>query len=508
MSTEHAKELTPTRQPGQVPPSKGSVRWRSFGFAGRALSHTGLGIPQGRGTLASMRRDARYRRLLGAADLSSVVIAAYTAITLLGQGDSLRLAAFAALPIVLVIGKAIGLYDRDESLLTKTTLEEAPKVFQVASIAALVIWLAGPAFVDGEIGRDQVLGLWGLLFGSMLFSRTAARRLARGSTAPERCLVVGDEYDRQRLSGKFAASHATAAIVVGRVAPPDETPTNGDAESVLGSTDALGLVLAEHEIDRVIIAPGAEGFEAILETIRVARSLGVKVSVLPRLFEVVGSSVEFENVEGTMLLGLRHEGLSRSSQALKRGMDVVGALAGLIVLAPLLAWIALTVKLTSPGPVLFRQKRIGRDGFEFEMIKFRTMVDGAEAQKEGLKAVSEADGLFKIADDPRLTRVGRALRRSSLDELPQLLNVLRGEMSLVGPRPLVPDEDRQIEGWGRRRLHVTPGMTGVWQLFGPARIPLHEMVKLDYVYGANWSVWLDLKILLRTIPHALGRRGL
>jgi len=455
-----------------------------------------------------MRRDGRYRRLLGAADLVSVVAASFAAITLLGESDTLLPAALAALPIALVIGKAIGLYDRDESLLNKTTLEEAPKVFQVASITALVIWLAGPAFVDGEMGRDQVLGLWGLLFASMLFSRTAARRAARATTAPERCLVVGDEADRQRLSGKFAASHATAAIVIGRVAPSDEQARNGYAAHVLGSTEALGLVLAEHEIDRVIIAPGAEGFEAILETIRVSRSLGVKVSVLPRLFEVVGSAVEFENVEGTMLFGLRHEGLSRSSRALKRSMDVTGALLGLIVLAPLIVWIALAVKLTSRGPVLFRQKRIGREGFEFEMIKFRTMVDGADDQKESLKACGGADGLFKIADDPRLTRVGRFLRQSSLDELPQLLNVLRGEMSLVGPRPLVPDEDRQIEGWGRRRLHVTPGMTGVWQLFGPTRIPLPEMVKLDYVYGANWSVWLDLKILLRTIPHALARRGL
>ena len=142
------------------------------------------------------------------------------------------------------------------------------------------------------------------------------------------------------------------------------------------------------------------------------------------------------------------------------------------------------------------------------MLKFRTMFDGAEAEKAALHEVNEADGLFKIADDPRITRVGRFLRRSSLDELPQLFNVLRGEMSLVGPRPLVPDEDERIEGWHRSRLEVTPGMTGLWQIFGSSRIPLHEMVKIDYLYGANWSLWLDVKILLRTVPYALGRRGL
>jgi lipopolysaccharide/colanic/teichoic acid biosynthesis glycosyltransferase len=174
----------------------------------------------------------------------------------------------------------------------------------------------------------------------------------------------------------------------------------------------------------------------------------------------------------------------------------------------MLAWIAVTIKLTSPGPVLFRQRRVGRNGRVFEMLKFRTMVDGADAQKEALKSLNEAHGLFKIADDPRITKVGRFLRRASLDELPQLFNVLRGEMSLVGPRPLVTDEDSEIEGWRRRRLVVPPGMTGFWQLLGSSRVPRDEMVKIDYLYGANWSLWVDVKILLRTLPHVLARRGL
>ena len=143
------------------------------------------------------------------------------------------------------------------------------------------------------------------------------------------------------------------------------------------------------------------------------------------------------------------------------------------------------------------------------MLKFRTMVAGAESQKPALLDRNEAGGgLFKIADDPRTTPAGRMLRRTSLDELPQLINVLRGEMSLVGPRPLVVDEDSRVEGWHRRRLAMPPGMTGSWQVFGSARIPLDEMVKIDYLYGANWSLWSDVKILLRTLPYVLGRRGL
>jgi lipopolysaccharide/colanic/teichoic acid biosynthesis glycosyltransferase len=171
--------------------------------------------------------------------------------------------------------------------------------------------------------------------------------------------------------------------------------------------------------------------------------------------------------------------------------------------------IAVAIKLISPGPVFFRQRRMGKDNVPFEMLKFRTMVDGAEYHKPALMDRNEAGGgLFKIQDDPRVTRVGRLLRRTSLDELPQLFNVIRGDMALVGPRPLVIDEDSQIEGWRRRRLLLTPGMTGLWQVFGSARIPMNEMVKIDYLYGANWSLWLDVKVLLRTVPFVLGRRGL
>jgi lipopolysaccharide/colanic/teichoic acid biosynthesis glycosyltransferase len=232
------------------------------------------------------------------------------------------------------------------------------------------------------------------------------------------------------------------------------------------------------------------------------------VSVLPRLFEVVGSSVEMDDIDGLTLLGIHRYGLTKSSEILKRSMDVTGAGLGLVLLSPVLLAIATLIKLTSPGPVLFRQRRIGPHG-EFGLLKFRTMVDGADGLKPDLIELNEgADGFFKIAEDPRITPVGRFLRRSCLDELPQLVNVLRGEMSLVGPRPLVPEEDRRIEGWQRTRLRLKPGMTGHWQIFGSSRIPLGEMVKIDYLYGANWSLWVDTKILLRTVPYVLRRAGL
>jgi exopolysaccharide biosynthesis polyprenyl glycosylphosphotransferase len=294
---------------------------------------------------------------------------------------------------------------------------------------------------------------------------------------------------------------------VGRV--PLSGSSRDDGKDVLGSIETLGIVLMDNEIDRAIIAPGSDDDEGeMLHAIRLVKSLGVRVTVVPRLFEVVGSSVEFDYVRGMMLLGVKPYGLTASSRFLKRGMDIFGATLGLLLLAPMLLYVAIAVKVSSPGRVLFRQRRVGRNGEEFEICKFRTMYQDAEAKKDELRHLNETAGLFKIENDPRITKVGSFLRRSSLDELPQLWNVLRGDMSLVGPRPLVPDEDSQVLGLDRRRLQVLPGMTGFWQVFGSGRIPLHEMVKIDYHYGANWSLWQDCKILLRTVPYVMSRRSL
>ena len=263
------------------------------------------------------------------------------------------------------------------------------------------------------------------------------------------------------------------------------------------------------DVHRAIIAPRSADAGEMLNLVRTLEAVGVRVSLLPRLLEVVGSSVEFDDLHGVTMMGVRRFDLTRSSAAFKRSFDLLGASLGLLAIAPLMLVIAIAIKLDSRGPVFFRQMRVGRHGKRFEMIKFRTMVPNAEDLKDSLRHRNEAkEGLFKIAEDPRVTRVGRLLRKSALDELPQLLNIVRGEMSLVGPRPLVVDEDRQVEGWHRRRLELTPGMTGPWQILGPSRVPLKEMVAIDYLYVANWSLWTDIKILLRTVPHVLGRRGL
>ncbi len=229
---------------------------------------------------------------------------------------------------------------------------------------------------------------------------------------------------------------------------------------------------------------------------------------MPRMLEVVGTSMEFESLGGMPLVGLRAFHITRSSELVKRTMDIVGACIGLVLLAPLCAFIAVAIKLDSPGAVLFRQTRIGRFGTRFQMLKFRSMVDGARERQAELEHLNEVDGLFKIELDPRITRVGHWLRKTTLDEVPQLINVVRGEMSLVGPRPLVSSDDQRVEGWHRQRLRLKPGMTGPWQIMGPGRLPLREMVAIDYLYVANWSLWTDVKILVRTVAFVLRTGGL
>ena len=459
--------------------------------------------PEGEGRRPSrtLYLDHRYRRLLSLADVLACVGALTVCIGVFGSGDRVSAGVLAALPLVVLISKLLGLYDRDELVLHKSTLEEAPKLFQLATLFSLVLWIAEEPLRIGTLGGGQVAALWGVLFLLLVGARVGARAIARATTPPERCLLLGDPEACRRARKKIDNCATVNAEVVAEI-----TSARIGLEEV--PLALLGDVAASHEVQRVIIAPRSTDHGDVLNLVRAVKSLGLNVSVLPRLLEIVGSSVVVDDIEGLRVLGVARFGLTRSSLFVKRSLDVAISAASLVLLAPVFAVIAVAVKLGSRGPVLFRQHRIGQDGRSFEMLKFRTMVVEAEELKDGLRDLNETSGIFKIADDPRITRVGRALRRMSLDELPQLVNVLKGEMSLVGPRPLVGEDDRQIEGWDRHRLHLTPGMTGPWQVLGSTRMPLNEMVKLDYLYVATWSLWGDIKILLRTFAHVLGRQGL
>ncbi len=447
-------------------------------------------------------RDAVFRRMLALADLLAASAAVLLCVVALGDG-SLEPLSLIALPLVVVLGKVVGIYDRDELVVNKATIDEAPRLFQLATLYALLFSLLRGYLVSGPLRPVALLTLWISMFVFAALGRGVARRAAWAITPVERCLFVGTEGSAERLRTKLA-SVGGHAVIVGRMS----IPGGADPDDTAEAASVLHRVVEELHVHRVVIEPSDPHPQATLDFVREAKGTGARVSLLPRILEVVGSSIEIDDVHGVTLLGVRRFGLSRSSAIVKRSFDVVGSLLLLIVLGPLLAILAIVVRLDSRGGAIYRQTRIGRDGRPFTMFKLRTMVRGADALKSSLRSRNEADGLFKIADDPRLTRAGQWLRHYSLDELPQLVNVLRGEMSLVGPRPLVGDDDVQITGLDRRRLYLTPGMTGPWQILGSARVPLSEMIKLDYLYVTGWSLWSDVKILLRTVPYVLARRGM
>ncbi len=259
-----------------------------------------------------------------------------------------------------------------------------------------------------------------------------------------------------------------------------------------------------------MIVTGAEHFpEAkFVEFLRACRLRRIGVKVVPSTVTLTGGTSHFSEEVGLPLLEVRYPQLDNTQRVLKRALDVAGSLAGLAVLSPLLLVVALAIRLTSPGPILFRQKRVGTDEKVFLCYKFRTMYEDAEQRQAQLEALNEADGaVFKIKDDPRVTPVGRFLRRWSLDEFPQLINVLKGEMSLVGPRPLPVRDFQRMEEVHKRRLGAVPGMTGYWQISGRSNLSFEEMVKLDLYYIENWSLSFDVKIIFKTLQVVLGHKG-
>ena len=453
------------------------------------------------GNWSLARRESKFRFALAAADALAAIMATTVAIAILGD-DRLTAFMLLAAPVVVLASKIVGLYDRDELLIHKTTLDEAPMLFQVATVFTLVVVLLQSVFVRGTLGMEQIAGLWALLFVFSLGGRYCARRLAESTSPTERILVVGDATSCERIRFKLTTHHKRAEVV-GRLSMQDwaKVATATDME-------LLRDVVRDLDVYRVVIVPSPTERDATLELIRAAKSIGVRVSLLPDVLEVVGSSVVFDDLYGLPVLGVRRFGLTRSSKLLKRAFDLTGAVLGLVVFGPLMLAIAVAIRLDSPGPVFFHQERVGRDGRVFRIFKFRSMIADAEQRKAQLGERNDgAEGFFKIDGDPRITRVGRFLRSTALDELPQLLNVVLGQMSLVGPRPLILAEDRMISGNDRRRLSLTPGMTGHWQILGSSRLPLAEMVKIDYLYVAGWSLWADVKLIARTVPYMLARRG-
>jgi exopolysaccharide biosynthesis polyprenyl glycosylphosphotransferase len=367
--------------------------------------------------------------------------------------------------------------------------------------SVLLVAVLSLAFAVGTGQRFTTFGLYvaAAFFVATLISlfrwsyESAAGSLLRSLGVRRRVLLVGDTEQVAHLRETLGSGHGGIDYAfVGELAPGPE----------------LTALLGREKLDELIVADSGLGDEQLLEIVETAHRRGVTVRVAPRTTDLLIERGEYVPGQGMPLFELRPPILAGADWAVKRVFDVV--VAALIVVAALPLWllIAALVKATSRGPVLYADTRIGLREQPFRMLKFRTMVAGAERAQASLESVNEASGaLFKIRDDPRVTRVGRVLRRFSLDEVPNVINVLRGEMSLVGPRPLPLRDHAKLDSWHRRRSNVLPGMTGLWQIAGRSDLSFDDLVRLDFYYLENWSLWLDITILVKTIPAVLVRRG-
>ncbi len=376
-------------------------------------------------------------------------------------------------------------------------------------ITIVVIFLYRPAFYSRIIFIYAGLISVAILGLSRLIKVIVLHRMRRQGIGVRRVLVVGAGEVARTVMRAVVANPEYGLNIIGFL---DDNPAKGKIDigrfKALGSIDNLGDVLPEKVIDEVIITLPWQYHRKIISVMARCERQNVRTRIVPDLFQMTFSHMHVEEIAGVPMIGIKEVGISGLNQLVKRVVDVVSSALALFLGAPLMAMIALMIKLDSPGAVLFRQERVGKDGRRFTLYKFRSMTEGAEHQQEALQTLNEADGpLFKIKEDPRTTRLGKWLRRLSLDELPQFYNILLGEMSLIGPRPPLPTEVIQYKEWQKRRLEISPGLTGLWQVSGRSELTFDEMAMLDIYYIENWSPGLDAKILWRTIPRVLFGNG-
>jgi exopolysaccharide biosynthesis polyprenyl glycosylphosphotransferase len=465
-----------------------------------------------------MPRGWLMRRILLLADIAGLTTAYLLALALApGATGADRVAAWwevalfmVSLPFWVFLARVHSLYDRDEERSDHSTVDDIFGVFQVVTIGtwsffALTYFTGLP---HPTVPRLIVFWLTAVVLVPLI--RAVTRAVGRRHPSYVQNVIIVGSGDVARLLDNKIRQHPEYRLnVVGFVDHKGASPLEGAGQfELIGATDALPELVRAHSAHRVLIAFSEDSDDQTLEVIRELQHTNVQIDIVPRLFEVLGTSAQLHTIEGVPLVGLPTPRLSASSRLLKRLLDLTGAILGLILLSPLFAITALAIKLDTRGPVFFRQVRMGAEERAFRVFKFRTMVNDAETLKAEVAHlnmhVNDDPRMFKVPNDPRVTRVGAFLRRTRVDELPQLLNVFRGEMSLVGPRPLILDEDQHVVRWARRRLKLKPGMTGLWQVLGASDIPFDEMTKLDYLYVTNWSLREDLRLILLTLP-ALAR---
>lgn len=463
-----------------------------------------------------LRRGWLVRRLLLAADVAGLLLA-FFATELIFLGNTLvdnvgiaeeTLIFVLLLPAWIVAAKLYGLYDRDEERATHSTADEVMSVFHLITVGVWLFyatsWLAGLWRPD----QAKLATFWLLALIGVATARLGARTLARRHRSYIQNTVVVGAGDVGQLIGRKLLQHPEYRIhLLGFVdsAPKEMRPDLADVQ-IIGEPDDIVEIVDGLDVDRVIVAFSQEHHEQTLELVRTLRNRDVQIDLVPRLFEAVSPGAPVHGIEGLPLLSAASTRIPRSSRLFKRSLDLAGAALLLALTGPFMAVIALLVWRDSPGPVFFRQRRLGMDMREFTLLKFRTMREGTDdaPHREYLKQIMKVDALpssnnlYKLDRTDVVTRVGSWLRKTSLDELPQLLNVFRGEMSLVGPRPAIPYELELYAPHHFERFNVPAGLTGLWQVEARAHSTFGEALDLDVVYTRRWSLGLDLRLLLRT----------
>ncbi len=395
----------------------------------------------------------------------------------------------------------------------RTWLDHVYRVMNAVAKATLLAlamaFVLRPLVYSRLLLLEAGIGMVALLSLARALALWLQGRLRRRGIGVKRVVIVGAGEVGRRVMRTIVARPDLGYQIVGYV---DDNPVKGGGEigrfKGLGPIDNLACSIDNEAVDEVIITLPWTYHRRILGVLRECERHNVQARIVPDFFQMSLSQVAVSDLGGVPLISVQEIAFSRTALVIKRIIDVVGAVVGLVLGAPFFGLIALAIRLDSPGPVFYRQVRVGYKGKLFMVYKFRSMRVGADQEQESLRELNEADGpLFKIRNDPRLTRVGRFLRRTSLDELPQFLNVLKGEMSLIGPRPPTPGEVEQYQAWHRKRLEVPPGMSGLWQVSGRSELTFDEMVLLDLYYVEHWSPWLDFTILVRTIPTVLSGNG-
>jgi exopolysaccharide biosynthesis polyprenyl glycosylphosphotransferase len=430
-------------------------------------------------------KDPLRRRMLALADLASTVFAVLVFGALIDGGPGTLLSAAILAPVWGVVGKAHGLYDADHARIRHLTTDELPRLSHVSviSMAATLLLLS---FTGRHIPAVVAVTVWATLLALTVLLRTVARVTWRRAVPRERALLLGTGTLAEAFNRKLALEPAHHVDVVANVP---------------WAADELHAVVVRERIERVVVALHDLDEETLASIARVCREERVKMSVAPPLRAMLGTAVSLNHLAELPVIEFKTWDASRSTVLAKHCFDRVVAAVALLLLAPLMLLIALAIRLDSRGPALFKQRRAGRNGAPFTMLKFRTMVRDAEERLEEVVSFSSLpEPMFKVKDDPRVTRVGRFLRRKSLDELPQLANVLNGDMSLVGPRP---EELRIVALYGEAeqfRLDLRPGMTGPMQVHGRGELTFQERLAVEREYIENYTLAKDVKLLLQTLP--------